>query len=205
LELVATLVRCKPYECLSLTILHQAFIPKQKLLLIYDIVMIRGTTSWTTCLRTQLPSKASWVNGSVEPGRAYSTIRSLVRSRSTTRSTSLGVSTNSTALSSSSQKRQRKNGFVDGSVKRSKSSDSRPGVTNVKITADNKNNEPDRSDLHSIQEAEPDSLAGRESETFGNRIHCCLVVSPAGRPLGSHHSVRELLVSFMFMQWWVSL
>jgi hypothetical protein len=37
-----------------------------------------------------------------------------------------------------------------------------------------------------------DSLAGQESKTYGNRVHCCLVVSPAGRPLHAYRSVREL-------------
>lgn len=41
-----------------------------------------------------------------------------------------------------------------------------------------------------------DSLAGRESETYGNRIHTCLITSPAGRPLHSYKSVRELLEAF---------
>jgi serine/threonine protein kinase len=51
----------------------------------------------------------------------------------------------------------------------------------------------DTNDIHSIQKAEPDSLIDCESETYGNQIRCCLVVSPAGRPLHSYRSVRELL------------
>jgi hypothetical protein len=63
----------------------------------------------------------------------------------------------------------------------------------VEITVDAEKRELDTTGHHSIQEAEPDSLAGCESETYGNRIHCCLVVSPAGRPLHVYESVRELL------------
>jgi serine/threonine protein kinase len=66
-------------------------------------------------------------------------------------------------------------------------------VANVEITVDAEKREPDTTSHHSIQEAEPDSLAGCESETYGNRIHCCLVVSPAGQPLHAYRSVEELL------------
>ena len=38
------------------------------------------------------------------------------------------------------------------------------------ITVDAKKCEPDASDLHSIQEAEPDSLAGCERETYHNLL-----------------------------------
>jgi hypothetical protein len=51
----------------------------------------------------------------------------------------------------------------------------------------------DNFNVNSIEEPEVDSLAGCESEAYGNRIHCCLVVSPAGRPLHAYRSVRELL------------
>jgi hypothetical protein len=53
-------------------------------------------------------------------------------------------------------------------------------MADVEITVDAEKREPNTTDLHSIQEAEPDSLADYESKTYGNRIHCCLVVSPAG-------------------------
>jgi hypothetical protein len=66
-------------------------------------------------------------------------------------------------------------------------------VADVKFTVDAEIREPDTTSHHSIQEAEPDNLAGCESETYGNRIHCCLVVSPAGRPLHAYRSVGELL------------
>lgn len=72
--------------------------------------------------------------------------------------------------------------MIERNAKRSQSSDSRSGGPKVK-TAETNYYEPDTRDLHSFQEAKPDSLAGCESETFGNRIHCCLVVCPAGRPI----------------------
>ncbi len=84
-------------------------------------------------------------------------------------------------VSSSGQKRKRDEGVVDGSggMKRSKSRD---GRTDVEIATGAEKDEPDTSRLHSIQEPEPepDSLAGYESDTYGNRIHCCLVVSLLG-------------------------
>jgi hypothetical protein len=58
---------------------------------------------------------------------------------------------------------------------------------------DVKEHELDNFNVHSIEEPEADSLAGCESETYGNRIHCCMVVSPAGRPLHAYRSVKELL------------
>ncbi|OBT60889.1 hypothetical protein VE03_09937 [Pseudogymnoascus sp. 23342-1-I1] len=102
-----------------------------------------------------------------------------------------GISTSSTTISSSRQKRKR-DGFVNGSggTKRSKSGDSR---TDVEIATDAESGDPNTTDFHSIQEPKPDSLAGCESETYGNRIHCCLVVSPAGRPLHAYRSTKELL------------
>ena len=144
-------------------------------------------------LPRKLSSKASWVAGGGESSRALSRTRSLRgRSRSSKgRLVGLGISTSSTTISSSGQKRKR-DGFVDenGGMKRSKSGDSR---ADVEIAKDAENGEPDTTDLHSIQEPELDSLAGCESETYGNRIHCCLVVSPAGRPLHAYRSTRELL------------
>jgi Fungal protein kinase len=106
----------------------------------------------------------------------------------------LGISTSSTTTLSSGQKRKRDEGYVErsGGMKRSKSGDSQTGMANVEIT-DAENREPDTTDIRSIQEAEPDSMAGCESETYGNRIHCCLVTPPAGRPLHSYRSTTELL------------
>ncbi|KAF8847550.1 hypothetical protein BDZ45DRAFT_779741 [Acephala macrosclerotiorum] len=42
---------------------------------------------------------------------------------------------------------------------------------------------PNNFNVHSIEEPEADSLAGYKSEAYGNRIHCYLVVSPAGELL----------------------
>jgi len=130
----------------------------------------------------KLSSKASWVDDSMESSRAYSRTRNLRRSRSSAaRLTGLGISTSSTTISFSRQKKTRDEEFVDGnSGKRSRSIESRSNMADVEITMDAEKREPDTTDLHSIQEAEPDSLAGCESETYGNRIHSCLVVSPAG-------------------------
>lgn len=132
----------------------------------------------------KLSSKASWVDGSVESSWAYSRTRSLRRSRSSAaRLMGLGISTSSATISSSGQKRKRDEAFVDGnSGKRSRSIDIRSNVVDVEITVDTKKREPDTTGHYSIQEAEPDSLAGCESETYGNRIHYCLVVSPADLP-----------------------
>ncbi|KAH6668422.1 hypothetical protein B0J14DRAFT_566945 [Halenospora varia] len=62
--------------------------------------------------------------------------RNLRRSRSSAaRLTGLGISTSSTTISSSRQKRKRDKGFVDGkSGKRSRSIESRSDVANVEIT-----------------------------------------------------------------------
>jgi len=94
-------------------------------------------------------------------------------------------------ISSSGQKRKRDEGFVTGhgEIKRSKSDDSQTDVTNHNTEGYESNTHI----VHSVEEAEADSLAGQESEAYGNRIHCCLVVSPAGRPLKAYTSVRELL------------
>ncbi|TVY91075.1 hypothetical protein LAWI1_G002838 [Lachnellula willkommii] len=124
------------------------------------------------------------VNSSAESSRAYSRIRSLRRSRSSAAClTSMGISTSSTTISSSRQKRKRDGEFVDGkSGKRSRSIESRSNVADVEITVDAEKREPDTT-----------GLAGCESETYGNRIHYCLVVSLAGRPLHAYRLVGELL------------
>lgn len=140
-----------------------------------------------------LLSKASWVNSGAESSRASKTS---LRGRSRSgigRLTGLGISTSRPTISSSGQKRKREEGFVDGcgGMKRSKSDDSQTAVAGVNV--DVKETELDTGDIYSVEEPEADSLAGRESEGYGNRIHCCLVVSPAGRPLHVYMSVRELL------------
>jgi hypothetical protein len=108
--------------------------------------------------------------------------------------TGLGISTSSTTISPSRQKRKRDEEFVDGnSRKRSKSDKSQSDVAIVEITVDAEKREPVTTDLYSIQEAEPDSLAGYESETYNNQIHYCLMVSLVDQPLHAYKSIRELL------------
>ncbi|KAG9240328.1 hypothetical protein BJ878DRAFT_571127 [Calycina marina] len=143
----------------------------------------------------KLSVKASWVDNSMESSRANSRTRSSFRGRSRSsvrRLTGLGITTSSTSISSG-QKRKRDERFgpETGAIKRSRSDDSQVVAANAE--PDLKENELDNFNVHSIEEPEADSLAGCESETYGNRIHCCLVVSPAGRPLYAYRSVRELL------------
>lgn len=76
-------------------------------------------------------------------------------------------------------------------MKRSKSNDSQAVVTDP--VSDTKERGRDASHDQSIEEPEDDSLAGGESETYGNWIHTCLITWPAGRPLNSFRLVRELL------------
>jgi hypothetical protein len=145
-------------------------------------------------------TKASWVNNKTGSGRANSSTRSSFRGRSiggTARLTDLGISTSSATIPSSGRKRKTDGEFVDRNLgKRSRSIENRSNAADVETIVDVENREPDTTSLHSIQEAEPDSLVGCESETYGNRIHCCLIVSPAGRPLYAYKSVRELLEVF---------
>jgi hypothetical protein len=79
-------------------------------------------------------------------------------------------------------------------MKRSKSDDSQMVAPNPE--PDVKEHEQDISNVQSIEEPEADSLAGRESETYSNRIHTCLITSPAGRLLYLYKLVRELLEAF---------
>jgi hypothetical protein len=162
----------------------------------------------------KLSSKASWVDGSPESSRAYSKTSLRGRSRSSAAHLiGLGVVASSTTTSSSGQKRRRDGRLDEGSrLKRSKSDGSHTSGANVRI----KEGEPEASAAHSIQEtvvdsladcrnewqrnnvdsiqkAGADSLTDCESETYGNRVHYCLVTSPAGRPLHEYQSVRELL------------
>ncbi|KAL5318088.1 hypothetical protein ACEPPN_015192 [Leptodophora sp. 'Broadleaf-Isolate-01'] len=138
----------------------------------------------------KLSSKAFWVDSGTESSRASRSLRGRSKS-SVGRLTGLGISTSSTPISSSGQKRKRDEGLVNGrgGIKRSKSDDSQTDV----VDHNTKGYESSTHDVHSVEEAEADSLAGQESEAYGNRIHCCLVVSPAGRPLHAYASVRELL------------
>jgi hypothetical protein len=84
-----------------------------------------------------------------------------------------------------------KEGLDDGGrvIKRSKLAGSSTEVVNTDV----EERELDIGDAHSIKVAEIDSLAGCDSETYGNRIHCCVVSSPARRPLHAYRSIRELL------------
>jgi hypothetical protein len=137
----------------------------------------------------QKPSnKASWVDTGTESSRANSRTRSRLRGRSRSsvgRLTGLGITTSSTPVSSSGQKRKRveRSAPESGAMKRSKSDDSQMVAANPE--PDVKEHEQDISNVQSIEEPEADSLAGRESETYGNRIHTCLI-----------KSVKELLEAF---------
>ncbi|KAG9245612.1 hypothetical protein BJ878DRAFT_533795 [Calycina marina] len=124
----------------------------------------------------------------------------------------LGIVAGSATTSSSGQKRKRDERLDGGSrLKRSKSDDTHASATNVRkedqlvaigapsiqetvvdSLADCRN-EWQRNTVDSIQEAGADSLTDCDSETYGNRVHYCLVTSPAGRPLHDYQSVRELL------------
>lgn len=138
----------------------------------------------------KLSNKASWVDTGAESSRVSMRRSRRARSKSSmSRFKGLGTSPSS-ATTSSGRKRKEAEGFVGSSVrKRSKSSDSRSGLAKVQT----KEYEPGTAIVYSIQETESDSLAGCQSETYGNRIHCCLVTSPAGRPLQDYQSVTELL------------
>jgi hypothetical protein len=144
--------------------------------------------------RRKLSSKSFWVDSGAESSQGSRTRSHIGRSKSSIgRLTGRGISTSSTTISSSGQKRQNDEGFVDrrGRIKRSKSGDSQTDV--AKVDADVQVHVPYTGDVRRVEEAEADSLAGQESETYGNRVHCCLVISPAGRPLHAYRSVRELL------------
>ena len=168
----------------------------------YEQIAIDGRVDTIASLRKgmefglprKLSNKASWVDNGTESGRANSRTRSSLQGRSRSsvgHLTGLGITTSSTPISSSGQKRKRDERSAPeiGAVKRSRSDDSQ--IVAVNAEPDVKERELDSFD-HSIEEPEADSLAGCESETYGNRVHCCLVVSPAGRPLQAYRSVREL-------------
>ena len=70
-----------------------------------------------------------------------------------------------------------------------------PGLANrtqdeLQLLPFQKEHEQDIPNVQSIEEPEADSLAGRDSETYGNRIHTCLIT------FHSYKSVRELLEAF---------
>ncbi|KAH9204398.1 hypothetical protein DL95DRAFT_529276 [Leptodontidium sp. 2 PMI_412] len=162
----------------------------------------------------KLSGKASWVDGSPESSRAYS--KTSLRGRSGSGAThlmGLGTGVSSATTSSSGQKRKRDE-RLDGysRLKRSKSNGSHASGTNVRIKESELDaigahsiqetvvdsladcrNQWQRNNVDSIQQAGADSLTDCESVTYGNRVHYCLVTSPAGRPLHEYQSVRELL------------
>ena len=162
----------------------------------------------------KLSSKASWVDCSAESSRAYSKTSLGGRSGSGgTHLMGLGFGASSATTSSSGQKRKRDK-RLDGDIrlKRSKSDGSHANGTNVRFKVGELDaigahsiqetvidsladcrNEWRRNNVDSIQGAGADSLTDCESETYGNRVHYCLVTSPAGRPLHEYQSVRELL------------
>ncbi len=138
----------------------------------------------------KLSNKASWVDPGAESSQVSRRGNQRARSKSSmSRLNGLGISPSSTTTSS--RRKRKTEDFVNGSRarKRSNSSDGRSGLAKVQT----KEHKSDTTELHTIEEVESDSLAGCENETYGNRIHCCLVVSPAGRPLQDYRSVRELL------------
>jgi hypothetical protein len=147
----------------------------------------------------KLSTKASWVDTGTKSSRANSRTGSRTRSSALGRSrTSVGsfaaVQINrSTSILSPGQKRKQadRSTSAPGAVKRSRLNNSQVVTENVE--ADAKEHELSHLNVHSLEESEADSLAGCESESYGNRIHCCLVVSPAGRPLQAYRSVKELL------------
>ena len=112
---------------------------------------------------------------------------------STGRLVGLEISTSGTTISSSGQRRKREDELIDrhSAMKRSKSNDSQIEV--VKVHKGKGEYMSCIGDVQSIEEADADSLIGKESEPCGNRIHCCLVVSPARRSLHAYKVVGELL------------
>ncbi|KAH8799091.1 hypothetical protein F5884DRAFT_869681 [Xylogone sp. PMI_703] len=123
----------------------------------------------------KISAKACWVYSATESSRADSKTRSNPRGRSQSsmrRLTCLAISTRSSSTSSRQKRKQ------DEQL--------------TYVEQDTKEDESRKPDSPSIQE--PD--VGEDSETYGNRVHCCLVVSPTGRPLHTYRSVKELLEVF---------
>ncbi|TEY37182.1 hypothetical protein BOTCAL_0526g00030 [Botryotinia calthae] len=170
--------------------------------LYYEQIAIDGSIDTIAQLRAglkfgaprKLSSKASWVGNSVECSSVYSRTRSLRRSRSSAAHL-IGMEGSTSGTTASSGQKRKRDGVVDDENvgKRNRSINSRSSVANVENAVDTENHELETAGQYSIEEAKPDSLGGCGSETYGNRIHCCLVVFPAGRPLHSYRSVKELL------------
>ncbi|KAI9852509.1 MAG: hypothetical protein M1824_001884 [Vezdaea acicularis] len=53
--------------------------------------------------------------------------------------------------------------------------------------------EPETILYSNAQDSHPDSLMSDEDEPYEDRAYCCLIVSPAGRPFGEFHSIKEFL------------
>jgi hypothetical protein len=104
----------------------------------------------------------------------------------------LGIGIGITTMSSSGRKRKKDEGHDGGVIKRSKLADSHSDVVHTDV----EERKSDIGDEHSIKVAKTNSLVGCDSETYSNRVHCCLVSSLAGRPLREYRSIRELLKVF---------
>lgn len=150
-------------------------------------------------LSRKLPIKASWAKGAGS-SRERITSRLVGKSiRSADCSEGLGtctirISTRCSKNSSSGKKRKSDEGLGSrrGAIKRCKFVDSQTDVAKV----NRKNGSMDTGHICSTEEASANSLSGKDSEAYGNRIHFCLVVWPAGRPHQAYKSARELLEVF---------
>jgi hypothetical protein len=108
--------------------------------------------------------------------------------------TGLGINTNSIIILFSRQKRKGNKEFVDNNNrKRSRLIENWFNIIDINITVNAEKHELNTTSHYSIQESEPNSLAGYKSETYGNRIYYYLVASLAGRPFYVYKSVREFL------------
>ena len=110
--------------------------------------------------------------------------------------TGLGITTSSTLVLSSGQKRKQDKGTSPKTsrMKRSKSDNSQMVTANLE--PDVKEHKQDIPTIQSIEEPEANSLASREIKTYSNRIHTCLITSLARRLLHLYKSVKELLEAF---------
>ena len=158
----------------------------------------------------ELPRNTLWVDDSLESSRARS--KSSIRGRSrgsAARTIGLRISTKDTTISSLGRKRKSDTRLDRGSgPKRSKSDSSHTSATNLHI----KEGELSAQDIQepgddslafgrkewerkygNRSQAGRDNLANSEDETYDNRVYYCLVTSPAGQPLYTCQSSKELL------------
>ncbi|KAI1655018.1 hypothetical protein F4813DRAFT_392009 [Daldinia decipiens] len=145
----------------------------------------------------KISAKASWVNSGTESSQADSKTRSNPRGRSKSsvrRLASLAMNTSSSVSSRQKRKQDEHLAVEISPTKRSRSNDSQSVPRQVEQDA--KEGDSQQPDSPSIQEPDVDSLTGEDSEAYDNRVHCCLVVKPAGRPLHTYRSVKELLATF---------